>query len=106
MSNHNFSKGWLVLLISFLDVIGLKNSAEVQASKADVGNVAMSNHNFSKGWLTECEEFGSLSSKASTTTPPGACRLPSGMEVIQFQGDATPIDIDTVVEVACKPGFK
>lgn len=43
-----------VLLVSFLEAIGLKRSATVEAVKAPWVNAAMESAGFSRGWLATC----------------------------------------------------
>lgn len=82
-----------VLLISFLERIGLNSSATVQASKADVSSVKMTGHGFSKGWLTKCAP--------KDDSIVGACSVPPSLEAHK----AGPYSINETVSVHCSPGF-
>jgi hypothetical protein len=112
-----------ILLISFLDRVGISSSAMVQASKADVGNVIMTDSHFQKGWLAQCPPAfstlpsaplleTSLSPLATTTLQrmavpaamaPDSCRLPEYLEATS--GPRTLVDANVTVQVRCGPGF-
>jgi len=82
-----------VLLISFLERIGLNSSATVQASKADVASVKMTGHGFSKGWVTKCAP--------KDPVIVSACSVPPSMEAHK----SGPYSINDTVTVHCGPGF-